>query len=408
MATWSSCRKRTCLLWCILFSLTGGPALGANARFLPLNFSGIAALSADGQVVAGRIGNASVLWTEARGVERFPVPPGLSLRYVNDLSGDGTTIVGGVQVGSGLTGHYEPFRWTREGGYQLLGSLSTDWLDDAYATATSYNGDVIVGTNRTPEGRRAFRWTPATGLVNLGTLGTTNPYYDPFSEAEAVTDDGSITVGTVSTDEDAYYKPFLWTESGGFNLIGLPAAPHPGPGGIPAGGASRVSGDGKVVTGASQVVGDLKYFSWTAEGGFVPLQAGADINTAIANSISRDGSTIVGTEILWNVPAPGKTTTHASIWRLAKDGYQFARVADVLAASGVDISGWQLTNVYGVSADGRTLLGIGVDPQGINRAWYAVLSVPEPAAGAIAAIAVSMTGCVANMRPSRRLRRPQG
>ena len=44
---------------------------------------------------------------------------------------------------------------------------------------------------------------------------------------------------------------------------------------------------------------------------------------------------------------------------------------------GLVLDGWHLTVAKGISADGLTIVGYGVNPDGLNEAWIA--TVPEPA-----------------------------
>jgi hypothetical protein len=43
---------------------------------------------------------------------------------------------------------------------------------------------------------------------------------------------------------------------------------------------------------------------------------------------------------------------------------------------GLDLTGWTLTSVVGVSADGRTIVGQGYNPSGDLDGWIA--TIPEP------------------------------
>jgi hypothetical protein len=55
---------------------------------------------------------------------------------------------------------------------------------------------------------------------------------------------------------------------------------------------------------------------------------------------------------------------------------------------GLDLTGWKLTDVAGISADGGTLTGTGINPAGRPEAWVAV--VPEPAGLALLTGAASL------------------
>jgi probable HAF family extracellular repeat protein len=79
------------------------------------------------------------------------------------------------------------------------------------ATAISANGLVVVGEALDSSGFwRAFRWTAATGMQDIGTLG------GPESAAFAVNDDGSVIVGSsLTTSESDSNHCFIWTAGPG-------------------------------------------------------------------------------------------------------------------------------------------------------------------------------------------------
>jgi hypothetical protein len=52
----------------------------------------------------------------------------------------------------------------------------------------------------------------------------------------------------------------------------------------------------------------------------------------------------------------------------------------LLVANGLDLEGWTLTWVRGISDDGRTFTGEGINPSGQREGWVAHLA-PEPGAG---------------------------
>jgi uncharacterized membrane protein len=66
-------------------------------------------------------------------------------------------------------------------------------------------------------------------------------------------------------------------------------------------------------------------------------------------------------------------------------------IADMLAAEGIDLTGWELSVATGISADGSIVAGFGVNPGGVQEAWIANISaVPVP--GAVYLFASGLAG----------------
>jgi probable HAF family extracellular repeat protein len=102
------------------------------------------------------------------------------------LSADGSVVVGRARNASN---QWRAFRWTSAGGMTDLGSLGGTY--SSQAEDVSADGSVVVGYATLASGQgRAFRWTQAEGMTDLGTLGGT------YSSASGVSDDGSVIVGT--------------------------------------------------------------------------------------------------------------------------------------------------------------------------------------------------------------------
>jgi probable HAF family extracellular repeat protein len=168
-----------------------------------LNFSQANSISADGQITvglsSGSSGDRAVRWI---GGNLTPVDLGLPLGLegfseAKGVSGNGDVVVG--VWGDGLTN--EAFRWTELTGYQLLGDLSGGILDSV-ATATSFDGSVVVGTGNPGETvpDEAFYWTESAGLRSLRELlveqGADLSAFRTLDSPSSLSDDGKVIVGT--------------------------------------------------------------------------------------------------------------------------------------------------------------------------------------------------------------------
>jgi uncharacterized membrane protein len=168
-------------------------------------FSYPAATSHDGSVIVGSSDNRIFIWTEENGLSEVPaISDGSSLSYGSDISADGSVIVGSRQLPEGL----RAFRYSAARGLENLGPLLTAGRDTR-AAAISADGEVVVGK----AGRDGWRWDEVTGLHALPRLGESNSLLGPVD----VSGDGSVIVGvtTSSTNPAARVPSFIWTEERG-------------------------------------------------------------------------------------------------------------------------------------------------------------------------------------------------
>jgi hypothetical protein len=192
------------------------------------------------------------------------------------ISADGSTV-------TGMTfGPTQAFRWTAATGtvplFPVMQFISTG-LD------ASADGSVVVGTLTTsdfgqpPFMNEGFRWTQAGGLEHLGSLpgGTTE------SAAPAISDDGTIIVG--SSSSDLGLELYRWTAAEG--MVGLGIQP-----GMTSSSGLGISGDGTTIVGGSQSGGGGGAFYWTDAPGFVGIGTlvAPDPGSAFATDASADGS----------------------------------------------------------------------------------------------------------------------
>ncbi|MGE0536392.1 MAG: PEP-CTERM sorting domain-containing protein [Pirellulales bacterium] len=328
------------------------------------------AVSADGNVVVGQSRSASGLeafrWTSGGGMLGLgDLPGGTFQSAAQGVSADGSVVVG---EGWKLAGS-EAFRWTSGGGMVGLGDLPSS------AVAVSADGSVVVGSSS-----EAFRWTSGGGMVGLGDPPGFNSGF-----AWGVSADGSVVVGTGTSSLGT--EAFRWTSGGG--MVGLGDLP----GGRFNSYALGVSADGSVVVGRGYSASGYEAFRWTSGGGMVGLGdlPGGDFYSQ-ANGVSADGSVVVG---------QGVSGTGYEAFRWTSGG-GMVNLRDFLVNHGVsNLAGWDLAEARGVSADGRTIVGWGTNPNGFTEAWIA--TVPEPSTITLAATGLACA-CLLAARRRRRLR----
>ena len=322
-------------------------------------------VSADGLVVVGRSasstsGEEAFRWTSAEGLVGLGLPNEALTSTASDVSADGTVVVGTAYHG-GWFGVYVHFRWTAGTGIVELPAGFGN------PPAVSADGSLVVGS-RCEFGPfyeicHAYRWTPDEGMVDLA-----DPLLD--SQATGVSADGSVVVGGVEVGQapcdcvasgtcGALHDAFRWTTSEGMTTpVEIPLL---GCSGISAG---EVSADGRVL-----LIGSWEHprgaAFWTSDTGLVELgDLPGGPNRTEAKALSADGSVVVGSS--WSASG-----AEAFVWDVT-NGMRSLR-ALLVDQHGLDLTGWTLISANGVSDDGQTIVGTGVNPDGHTEAWIATL-----------------------------------
>jgi probable HAF family extracellular repeat protein len=324
-------------------------------------------VSADGKVVVGYSSSTlsgsssyeAMRWTATDGMVGLgDLAGGTFSSYAYGVSADGSVVVGQGDSTNGT----EAFRWTQATGVVGLGDLQGGSFFSV-ANGVSGDGQVVVGFGTsTLSGTRseAFRWTMTNGMVGLGDLPGGN--FD--SQAYGVSADGSIIVGKSSSSNGVSSEAFRWTATNG--MVGLGDLPGSQFNSI----AWAVSADGTVVVGRgfSSNHGTPEAFRWTAATGLMGLSSLPCDTYSIAHAVSGDGSVIVG-----DPDSIGGDC--AFIWD-AQNGIR--NLHQVLANDyGLDLTGWQLRGARGISSDGKTIVGWGINPSGQTEGWMANLARPS-------------------------------
>jgi probable HAF family extracellular repeat protein len=324
------------------------------------------AVSSDGDVVVGEFlqqGQRAFRWTASDGpvdLGVFPSTDPPTFSDARDVSSDGSVVVGvSSHPTRGRLG--VAYRWTAGGGMVDLGRLPLSHPPPGFralANGVSADGRVVVGQASGEYTMEPFRWTESTGMASLGGF----PEIPPGAasgEALDVSADGSVVVGW-GTGAQGYQNAFRWTASGGMEPLG----------GFPTGYNSEavaVSADGRTVVGRAGPGTRSRAFRWTAAEGVVWIGEEHPTRTSGASGVSADGRVVVGGTFLGGNQL---SDFEAVVWT-AQEGKR--SVKGVLEEAGVDLTGWTLVSAWGVSADGRVVVGVGRNPEGEQEAWRAVL-----------------------------------
>lgn len=295
----------------------GSVGLGFLDETQPSPYSIANAVSGDGAIVVGEsLANATNIrgfrWTSGTGMLELPLPTGGFNSNAYGISTDGTVIVGEAD-GTATFGGTSPVRWTTNG--TVVEFLDTNARGTAYGTNS--DGTVIVGqwvdNTFAPNPNVAFRWEGGT-FLSLGHLTGGN-----FSRATAVNADGTVVIGN-ATASTFFEHAFRWTSGTGMVDLGF---------------LSSITGHN-----ASQAMG-----------------------------VSANGNVIVGRS--WNATHLADPNYAAFYWTNT-DGIQ--NLATVLTDAGVDLTGWELFEAMGVSADGMVIVGDATDPLDRDVGFIARLS----------------------------------
>jgi len=202
---------------------------------------------------------------------------GGSESWAQGVSFDGAVIVGSARTSPNDFKH--AFRWSDSS----MSDLGTLGGDESEATDVSANGTSISGVSLDSNGYSlGFRFG-AGGMENLGTLGGSS------SKGLGISGDGSVVVGS-SLNANFQIRAFRWTAATDIQDLGASGA---------GSGSSAVDAslDGSIIVG--QEAGNANAFRWTTNGledlntaYSALLTDGSELLGA--NSLSPDGRYIVG------------------------------------------------------------------------------------------------------------------
>jgi probable HAF family extracellular repeat protein len=309
-------------------------------------FSSISGISSDGSVVTGTVSNGTTTrafrWTSSGGIVDLGLSGSATSAIATGLSRDGLTVAATMS----------PFPPSSQNhGFRRTGSSWQDigvfYVGGDRTDANGVSGDAttLFGQTRVPGGEmRAYTWTNSGGFTLLPSLPT-----------------GFNSVASAASNNALFL-------SGGSTVGGVQRAVRWGPGGVKdltaalpsiAGGYSNgvtVSDDGATVMivtllGASTPGPIYRWQDIGTVGTMTAIPPMFGFPRAYANQLVTDGTAFVG-----NCSFVAGSSA-AALW--SNDIGWFHLANWLTGALGVNLTGWQLTNAYVISADGTAIAGTG-------------------------------------------------
>lgn len=260
-------------------------------------------ISHDGRVIAGdaldanRIEQAAIWqraaeWRLLGSIVPNAQPCDNLLSSVFGGSADGSVLVGLAWNGCRIA---RAFRWTEATGMVDLGSTVEG--QSSRADAVSGDGRVVVGFQEHPTGfRQAARWIDGRQTIMTGPEGL-------IGEANATNTDGSIIVGSNCQPATEAQSAWVWTARDGVACLPPPIR-RPAIEGSFSGVALATSEDGRVIGGAHSFGLESESVIWIdraprylktylREHG-APNAFEGWVNTGFVTGMTRDGRVLVG------------------------------------------------------------------------------------------------------------------
>lgn len=378
--------KKRNLTAALVTAIAGTTAFAGSVQLNLLGEFYATAVSADGSVVVGNSADnlfETVRWTSGTGVvnlgrgtvSTFGVGAG-----VPGVSHDGTRISATITSDDGT--YITQGMWTEGLGWQTLSPYPADMgLVDNYAGSAwniSGDGEHVVGlywrAGATDGIAHASTGTVSTGVASLGSFGGS-------SRANAANYDGSVVVGWDEAS-DGHWRSVVWVNGVETILHDLGAFTE----------AVDVNGAGNVVVGdawnESTLTREAAVWRWNGASwdeqmlGILPGTFEL-WGRAVANGVSDDGSVIVG----YNVYDFGPfADTTGFVWTA---DLGMVSVESYLARHGVAVDPmFDFISLTGVSADGLTLIGYGIDYRTFQ---YQSFSITIPSPGTLAMATLGLT-----------------
>jgi probable HAF family extracellular repeat protein len=351
-------------------------------------------------------------WAQQPSITWLGTLPNGAWSYAQGVSADGAVVAGydeAVIDDEGVGGELRALRWTRSSGAAPLATLGAN----SQSLAVSADGSLLVGWTQDTTGMwRAAKWGADGSLTVLGTLGGNE------SAAYGVSADGAVIVGWAD-DATNRRAAVRWQADGTVDDLGVPT-------GFTMSWATGASADGSTL--AANAYADRfrwRAFRWRSSGWeSLPMLDGYE--NSLAAAVAANGAVIVGSAfnglgledrvaVYWTPDGAAESLgTFGGSWSIA---HGVSENGAVIVGAATDSAGWTrafrwaagvgmedlnrvyarllgdgslLEAAYGVSPDGRYIVGVGYNAATNRFEGFLLDTVPEPAS--LLALSVGLIG----------------
>lgn len=379
--------NRTLLLALVIVSVPAtshalGFARWSVSEFIPYSISG------NGTTIVGE--GAQIQYLDMTSSTGTFTLIGGNTGYRPQVSNDGLRIGGTFTTVDPFTGNnYRQFgiydrnteTWTSYGnlGYRSGTTASTGW-------GISGDGNTVLGQayyNTTAQGTTGTRVNPVIGTVPLGTPTNLHPNTTNNGRVQGGSYDGTVVGGyAVGTAPGAIWVngvEKLMQYDFGTGLASLAAIED-----ISNDGRYAL-GDGNSSTGGAFYIYDRINDTYT----FGPNPYSTTVPTHIATmaSISSDGRFVAGRYM--QSSTNNNPFVNGKAFRYDTLTGSFDLLDDLAIAAGVDLQGFHLSSITGMSDDGTKFIGLGSLTTGVQTTTFYldIAPVPEPATMSVLGLA---------------------
>jgi probable HAF family extracellular repeat protein len=213
------------------------------------------------------------------------IGPSATYSFANDINDLGAA-VGNITA----DGRVRAFRWSAQGGMELLNDLGGDFTR---AIAINEVG-VVAGTSnsRAAYTSQAVRWSATGELTHLPTLGGS------YATAQAINDKGQMA--GISATAAGKYRAVIWQPDGSIRDIGTLGGPEAS--------AYDINNRGEVVGYTTTAAGEGRAFFWSEASGMLDLGVAPGKMHSGAKRLNEKGQVVGysdGLVTLWQVANGG-------------------------------------------------------------------------------------------------------